>query len=384
MPVAAGASNLFLGRDTKVYLEKGSTIWEIPVLNGYAFNQTTNTSEVTLEEMSNLAGDSRRGRAMFNDSVSPTEWSFDVYARPYINAGVHRSVDEPLWASMAAGNATFTAGATPDLDAWSQGIALGATQLDIDFNDSNKVSLGTFNLYFVLGANTYGSANYAADGGTTIYKVANAVVNEVNIPFDANGITTLSWSGMGGTIEEVGTFDATGAITGGTTQTNNFVRSRFTALSATSSVSGSAVTYGITLTGGNITISNNVTFLTPEELGRVNQPIAHVTGTRSVSGSFSCYLDEATDGPVDLYEDLLGATDTVRNQFALDFYVGGKDPGGDLPVGPGLQFKIPQAHLEIPQMNPDDVVSLDVNFSGLPTTLGATDEIERITYVGIA
>ena len=379
MPVTAGNSNLFLGRDTKVYIQKGANIWEIPVLNGYAFNQSTNTSTVTLEEMSNLAGDSRRGQAIFNDSVSPAEWSFDVYARPFVASAIHRSVDEVLWACLAGSNAVFTP-ATPE---WSQAITYGAASMDIDFNDSNKVSLSTFDLVFVFGANTYGSSNYAADGSTTIYRVPNAVVNEANIPFDVNGITTISWSGMGGTIQEMTSFDASAAITAGMNQTNNFIRSRFTALGAVSSVSGSEVTYGITLTGGNITISNNINFLTPEELGRVNQPIAHVTGTRSVSGSFSAYLDETTNGPIDLYEDLVGATTAVRNQFALDFYIGGKNQAEDLPVGPGLQFKVPRAHLEIPSMNPDDVVSIDVNFTGLPSTLAATDEIERVSYVGV-
>ncbi|MEC7223030.1 MAG: tandem-95 repeat protein, partial [Verrucomicrobiota bacterium] len=49
------------------------------------------------------------------------------------------------------------------------------------------------------------------------------------------------------------------------------------------------------LNGGNVTISNNITFITPEELGIVNVPIGHVTGTRSVSGSFTCYLTDDTN-----------------------------------------------------------------------------------------
>lgn len=377
MPVTAGASNLFLSRDTKVFIQRGATMWQIPVLNGYAFNQSTNTSNVTVEEMSNLAGDSRRGQRVFNDSVSPAEWSFDVYVRPYIASAVHRAVDEVLWAGLSSGNSTFAAGT------WSQGITNEATKMDIDFDDSNKVALTTMDIFFVLGANDQTSLNYIADGSTTIYRIPNAVVNEANLPFDVNGITMTSWSGQGGTIEEVASLDASAAIVAGTTQTNNFIRSRFTALSATSAISGSSIEYGITLTGGNITISNNIEFLTPEELGRVNQPIAHTTGTRSVSGSFSCYLDEATNGPIDLYEDILAATSTVTNKFDLKLYVGGKDPGFDLPVGPGIQFSLPQAHLEVPQLNQDDIVSLDVNFTGLPTTLGATDEISKITLVGI-
>lgn len=381
MVIAAGSSTLYLGRDTKVFLKKGDDIWEIPVLNGYALNQSTNTSNVTLEEMANLAGDSRRGQKQFNDSVSPAEWSFDVYVRPYTtdfgSGTVHKSVDEPLWAHFSAGNPVYD-----DVTGeWTQAVTNTGTQMDIDFASSNKVALGTFELYFVYGAKNVLDDNFLADGETLIYRTSNAVVNEATIPLEVNGITMISWSGMGGTIEEVAAFDASGAIREGVDDTQNFIRSRFTALSAVSSVSGSSIAYGITLTGGSITISNNVSFLTPEELGKVNQPIAHVTGTRSVSGSFSAYMDEETDGPVDLYEDILGATTVVTNEFALDFYVGGK-AAGDLPVGPGIQFKIPQASLEIPQLNSDDVISLDVNFTGLPTTLGATDEIERVTYVG--
>ncbi len=62
MAIAAGTSNLYFSRDTKVYIAQGANIWEVPVLNGYAANQTTNTSEISLSEMSDSAGNSRRGR----------------------------------------------------------------------------------------------------------------------------------------------------------------------------------------------------------------------------------------------------------------------------------------------------------------------------------
>ena len=383
MPVAVGAENLFLGRDTKVFIKKGAVIWEIPVLNGYTFQQSTNTSEITLNEMARANGSTRRGKAVFNDSVSPTEWSFESYARPFIVNGVHRTTDEVLWANLFANNPILTTNSDKSLETWSQAVTFGATKIDFDAADSNYVSLGTVDIYFVFGANTVSSKNYTASGDTTIYMIPNAVVNEASITFEVEALTSINWSGMGGTIQELASFDATTAITGGTTATNNFIRSRFTALTATSSVSGSSVDYGITLTGGSITISNNITFLTPEEIGKVNQPFAHVTGTRSVSGSFMCYIDEATNGALDLYEDILGAVDADRNVFALNFYVGGKDGANDRPAGPGMQFKMLQAHLEVPTLNPDDVISLEVNFSALPTTLGATDEITSVTYVGV-
>lgn len=378
MPVTAGNTNLYLGRDTKVFIKQGANIWLIPVLNGYAFNQSTNTSEVTLNEMSDLAGNSRRGKKVFNDSVSPSDWSFTVYSRPFILATKHRSVDEVLWANFASASA-YTA-ATPG---WSAGLTLGAASMDVSFAASNKVALGTFEIYFVLGGTSVANNNFAADADTTIYRIQNAVVNEANINFESEGLVSIAWSGMGTTITEVTSFDASTAIVAGTASDTNFIRGRFTALKLVSAISGSSLEYSVILTGGSIALSNNITFITPEELGKVNRPVAHVTGTRSISGNFSCYLDEVTNGPIDLYEDILGATNTVTNSFAMDIYLGGKHATLDLPAGPGLQFKIPNAHLEVPQINPDDVISLDVSFSALPSTLGSTDEVSRISYVGI-
>lgn len=383
--MAVGDSNLFFSRHTKVFLKQGSNIWEIPVLNGYSFSQSTNSSTVTLQEMSNTAGDSRRGQAMFNDSLAPAEWSFDSYMRPTLVAGSPNNMfaaEEALWANFVGQN-SYTAGTK----AWSKGVTRSATALDFDFDDSNKSFLGTFDLYVVYGATADATAfqdyNYTASEKTTIYKIADCVVNEATVNFEIDGIATISWSGMGKLISELSTFDAQTAIKIGITNNNNLVRNRLTALSAVSSVSGSPVTYDIVLTGGSITLSNNITFLTPESLGIVNVPLEHVSGTRSITGNFTCYLDEKTNGSIDLYEDLIGATTAVTNAFALDFYIGGKDGGSDTPVAPGVQFKMGRCHLEVPAITNDDVIGLEVNFTALPTSISGTDEIEKIRYVGV-
>lgn len=373
--MAVGDSNLYFSRDTKVFLVKDSTIWEIPVLNGYSFSQSTNSSTITLSEMSDSSGASRRGQRVFNDSVSPSEWSFDVYVRPTLDTNV-KAVEEALWANFVAAN-TYSGGE------WTKAVTRDSSALDFDFADSNVSELGTFDLYFVLGGNQAGAGpqNYTASEVTTIYKIPGCVVNEATINFEVDGIAMASWSGMGGSIVEQAAFDASAAITTGLTSTSNYIRNRLTAMKAVSSVSGSSKTYAITLTGGSLTISNNISFLTPETIGIVNQPIGHVTGTRSVSGSFTCYLDEATNGSIDLLSDLQGALTTVTNSFALDFYIGGKDGANDAPVGPGVQFKMGQCHLEVPTINNDDVIALEVNFTALPTNISGTNEITKISYV---
>jgi hypothetical protein len=472
--MAVGDSNLFFNRDTKVYAVQAvgtSTfnVWEIPVLSGYSFSQSTNSSQITLNEMADATGRSRRGQRAFNDSLAPAEWSFDTYARPTL-ATVVRAPEEILWHSMfAETNYTATAGQTAGLPfgtgavlaagvvtltfttaasaggtyfkvgdpiavsgvtytnsspavtgtntfvvtavtnttvsyaapagttavtatsgkVASTAFATTATELDFFTTGSNKTRLGTFDLYFVLGANKAiqdGGTNgvFPASEATTIYKIANACVNEATLNFEIDGIATVSWSGMGKTISEVASVDFSAAgytlITNGVNSTSNMIRNRLTALNAVG-VTPNAKTYGVTLTGGSITISNNMSFLTPEVIGVVNQPLEHVTGTRSVSGSFTCYLDEATNGSIDLYQDLLGATTTVTNKFDLEFFVGGKGNTAGYPAAPGIMFEMGQCHLEIPTINIDDVIAFEVNFTALPTTISGTDELTKIRYV---
>jgi hypothetical protein len=457
--MAAGASNLFFGRNTKVYLQQGTTIWELPVLNGYSFSQSTNSSQITLNEMSDLTGRSRRGQRAFNDSLAPAEWSFDIYARPTVNTVV-RAPEEALWSSLfggsrynptsaAAGGVIPTAGSIPSagtvqltVPAASHGgnnfevgdlitvsgvtstgggspsgtftvtaattttvsyvpataptgtitlstpkivsttVTSTATETDFKPDSSNRSSLATFDLYFVLGGNVYGSANYANDENTTIYKVEGCVVNEATMNFEVDGIATISWSGMGTTISELSAYNASTAITTGLSATNNMIRNRLTAANIVG-VTPNAKTYSITLTGGSITISNNMTFLTPETLGVVNTAIGHVTGTRSVSGSFTCYADELTNGSIDLYQDLLGATTTVTNKFQVQLFVGGKNAAGTHPVAPGIMFDMGQCHLDVPTINNDDVIAFEVNFTALPTSISGTDELTKIRYVGV-
>ena len=59
------AEQLYFSRDTRMFLQFRNTtdntesagdlgkgaLWEIPILDGYSFSQTTNTSEITLNEM---------------------------------------------------------------------------------------------------------------------------------------------------------------------------------------------------------------------------------------------------------------------------------------------------------------------------------------------
>ena len=120
-----------------------------------------------------------------------------------------------------------------------------------------------------------------------------------------------------------------------------------------------------------------MTFLTPETLGVVNQPLGHVTGTRSVSGNFTCYLNTPSTGSssADLFEDIIEATDLITNSFDLAFVVGGS---GNTPR---MEINMNNCHLEVPTHSIDDIISLETTFHALPTSVDAVDEIDLV-FVG--
>ena len=411
-----------------MFLEFDSFVWEIPVLDGFSFSQATNSSEITLNEMESSAGVSRRGRRAFNDSLAPGEWSFSTYVRPFTAAGaaqgtgsadaaaeVH-AVEEVLWALMAGadnyGSSAYDKGG-------SAVLTPGGSNMTVGFGQSNVAQLSTFNLYFVLG-----------DANRTVMKLDGCVVGEASIDFDIDGIATIAWSGnaanvvdfTGSTITATSApaFNATtadgttiavgdvfldsdnghklqivtvkpgsGNVTLGSyvneaiTSTSNFIRNRLTVLTVTpttqdpdsDSVNELESSYSLTLTGGNVTISNNITFIVPEELGIVNVPIGHVTGTRNVSGSFTCYLTEdtgTTNASRDFFEDLRAITNVVTNSFGLVFKIGGA-------TGTGLELNMATSHVEIPTHSIEDVISLETNFQALPSTIDGTNEV-ALTY----
>jgi len=375
-------ATLQFSRNTKVYLEQGSNIWEIPVLDGYSFSQATNASEITLNEMSSSAGVSRRARQMFTDSYAPAEWSFSSYVRPNTDG----CVEEALWANFVAVN-----GYTSGTDTWTAGVTKSSPSTTFDFNDSNSTTLGIFNLYFVLGACGDADQNYTSgEGKYSIYKIENCVANTASIDFEIDGIATINWSGFGKIITEAASFNASTTIDTSTTSTSNFIRNRLTSLTVQADITivqsdGTTKVfpgadddgvYNVTLTGGNVTFENNITYLTPETLCTVNQPLEHVTGTRSISGNFTCYLDGTTGGSEDLFEDIIEATGTVTNSFALSFSIGGAN-------APKVVISMPQCYLEVPQHSIEDVISVDTTFHALPSTVSQTDEA-TIAYTGAA
>lgn len=427
------SDQLYFSRDTKMYVafkDHGGTYqaaFEVPILEGFGFSQANNTSEITLSEMESATGTSRRGRRLFNDSLAPAEWNCSTYVRPFKGAASgsdytateHHAVEEVLWAAMAGADHYDTATHHFESDKFKSGSTeatvtdSSAADLNVEFTHSNRANLNPIDLFFVMETNTT---------NPLVYKIVDAVVNEATINFEVDGIATIEWSGFGKDIKDV-TADTTVAGSApssslavgdvfldtaaanlfhiydgssfleakdeGTASTSNFIRNRVTSLTVTpadlTNFPGDGAgddRYNLTLTGGSITVSNNIEFLTPETLGSVNLPLENVTGARSITGTLNCYVvfNTSNNGgtSTDLFNDMK-ATDAlalVNNSFGLVINVGGTDT-----TKPRFKINMPKCHLEIPTHSIEDVLSFETNFHALGTDISSADEID-LSYFG--
>ena len=389
--------------------------FRIGVLDGYSFSQGSESTDVTITE----AGSSpSRGSKRFNDSLPPAEWSFGTYVRPFKHgtdswraSGVYDMCENILWSALAGTGLADASGAAVDTTSTA---ALGG---NVTFTNSNKHELLKINIYFVL--------------ENTTYRLNDAQIGTAEIDFSIDGIAQITWSGSATTIDQVTTAtedpskyiqlvrasDADDQTSGNTdtyTETYtyadstgpsdaNYLRNKLSSLylDVNSQGGGSASQglddreYDINITGGSITVENNVTYVTPETIGIVDKPIGSFTGARTISGSLTMYLDTKTNGSNQLLSDLAGATDLVSNSFDMSLlmgqsYTSSSFPGADRAdnahiagdfSAPGVEFFMPKCHLTVPSIEVGDLISVSLEFSAQGDTLLTTDEMS-VKYLG--
>jgi len=363
-----------LSRNAKLYVSYVGSSWdgigtnlvnantfEIPILDGFSFTQATGTQTVTLNESGTTPS---RGQRAFNTSLEAVEVSFSTYIRPFTdaaNSDQHNCTEAVLWNALVSGTRS-------DNTIANGGIEADSDNFTISTADSNVNQVKKLQAYFHF------------SGSNLTYKLTDMCMDSVTIDFDIDGIATANWTGYATTVTEVG---ATYPDTSGTDYVPantdaDFILNRLSTLSAVSSVSGSAKTYTFPITGGSFTYSNNISYTIPEELGKVNDPVDHFTGTRSITGSLTAYLDTTSLETETLYDDMLtdinSTTPEITNDFDIDLKIGGA-------TAPYMQLNIDQAHFELPSIDVADVVGVTINFTGLESSLGSDDEM-TIEYVG--
>lgn len=325
--------------------------FEIQVQDGFSFSQSAGNETVTLSEGGAAPV---RGQRSFNTTLDPVDFSFTTYMRP-ADGGVNITAEESiLWNAMFSKDPI--GGVAP---AWSE--AVGAATLTLA--NSNAHQLQAFGLIIVVDGTTFAIDNCALDSAT--------------VDFGLEAIASIQWSGKGTALRQLAAVTIAGTtLTGGfagafkaKNTTAPYIANKLSTLTLEDGISGSgANAYTIALTGGSLTISNNLSYLTPANLGQVNSPVTYFTGTRSITGSINAYLRAGALNSAGLLSTMLaGASTDVDPKYRIQIEVG----GAASPTR--VEFEMPAAVLSIPTINTEQVVSATINFTAQGFTGGNMD-----------
>ena len=376
-----------------------SNTWKLEVLAGFAASSSAATQDITSLE-SGLNPD--RSQQRFLTAVNPVEWNFQVYLRPTgvvtgaaangstagttTSGNVKPTADWFMW-QLLASNTPPTTG-TVDQSVWVTGGKLNTTNTAASTGaSSTRANYATMpdnqHLYFKL--------------DNVIYQVANATINQAVLDAGIDSIATVTWSGMGVSLLELTNVPRNNAVAvfggilnngstvtananaaaltvaaayhpyntmnvAGSIATNSFIKNRLSAITFNYTVpGGSTNTYTFPVTALSLTYNNNMTYLTPEQLSTLNNPIGQFTGTRSITGSTTMYLRGANGDSAQFLRDILADTRTSTAQFAnANLIVGGT-------TSPYVSFFMPATQFDFPALNIEDIITTSVNFMAQET-----------------
>ena len=232
-----------------------------------------------------------------------------------------------------------------------------------------------------------------------VYQVDKATVNSASVDAGIEDIAAVTWSGFGTVMKElvgaprdiaIATFGGiknSGAVAtansnahaltaasayhpfntmnvAGTVTTNAFIKNRLSAIEfhhkASATASDEKFTFPVT--SMNIEYTNNITYLTPEQISALNEPIGQFSGTRSVTGTTTMYL---RTGDLESAGFLRNISEDARTNSAqtsnANVIIGGA-------TAPYVAFQMDAAQFSFPAVQTEDVISMSVDFMAQETT----------------
>ena len=378
--------------------------WKLEVLAGFAVTSSAATQDITSLE-SGITPD--RSQQRFNTAINPVDWNFQVYLRPTgITSGgtapasgggtnqtgnVMPVADWFMWQALVS-NTSPSSGTTYQSTWKSPGRLLTTNNAQSSGSHSSRSNFSTAtqnHMYFKL--------------DNVIYQVSNATVNQATVDAGIEEIATVTWAGFGTTMKEltgvfrdnaISCFGGTNnlgtvktaksnvteliANTGpsympfnqmnvnGTVGTNSFIKNRLSQIEfhhkASATASDEKFTFPVTAL--SFDYNNNITYLTPEEMSALNEPIGQFTGTRAVTGSATMYLRTGDLESAGFLRNISEDSRTSSAQTSNANLIVGGTTSGD----PYVAFQLDACQFEFPSVATEDVVSMSVNFVGQETT----------------
>ena len=379
--------------------------WKLEVLAGFAATSSSATQDITsLESGTNPD----RSQQRFNTAINPVDWNFQVYLRPTgvvtgaaadtTDAGTTQTgnvkpvADWFMWQSLVSN--TKVADGTTEQSVWATGGKLETTNVAASAGaHSSRTNFATAvenHLYFKL--------------DNVVYQVSNATVNQATVDAGIEEIATVTWAGFGTTLKELTSTQRDNAISvfggvlndgstvtansnasehsvtahyhpfnqmnvAGTIGTNSFIKNRLSAIEfhhqASATASDEKFTFPVTAV--SFDYNNNITYLTPEELASLNEPIGQFTGSRAVTGSATMYLRAGDLESAGFLRNIAEDSRTSSAQTSnANLIIGGT-------TAPYVAFQLDAVQFEFPALAVEDVISMTVNFVAQESTANKGD-----------
>lgn len=379
--------------------------WKLEVLAGFAATSTSATQDITSLESGTTPD---RSQQRFNTAINPVDWNLQVYLRPTgvvtgaaadtTDAGTTQTgnvkpvADWFMWQSLISNTAVASGAAEQSV--WESGGKLRTTNVAAgtgSHSTRSNFSTATENhLYFKM--------------DNVIYQVSNATVNQATVDAGIEEIATVTWTGFGTTLRELTGTQRNNAVSvfggvlndgtsvtansnvseatvtaayhpfnqmnvAGSIGTNSFIKNRLSAIEFhhQPSATGSDVKYVFPVTALSFDYNNNITYLTPEELANLNEPIGQFTGSRAVTGSATMYLRAGDTESAQFLRNIQNDSRTASAQTSnANLIIGGT-------TAPYVAFQLDAVQFEFPALAVEDVISMSVNFVAQETTANKGD-----------
>lgn len=327
----------------------------------YAFNNTTGQATITIG-----------GTAMTYAGVSVGDW--------VVIAGLVQATDATILNSSAKVTALSATSITLDLaNPKASGAAIaGITISGLKFFKSAWAPVATTYSIATTGGSNLNQLQkfgiiFVVDNA--VYVIDNCAMNQATIDFGLDAIAMVAWTGQGTKLTQ-STVITPATLAAGSTPKNidaQFITNKLSTvtLSLVNAIGAATAgtNYAVALTGGSITINNNITYITPANIGVVNVPATYYTGTRSITGTVNAYLKtgvgEQSTGQL-LADMLAAASATVEPMATMSIAVGGGTNATKVVLD------MPAISMTIPSIDVQQVVSTAINFTAGGSTPNST------------
>lgn len=326
----------------------------------YSFSNTTGQGTVTIS-----------GTSLTYVGLAVGDW--------VVIGGLSHATDGTVLNSSAVVTAVSTSAVSLDLAAPKAGTITSITAGTVKFYKSAWAAVNSSYSVVTTGGSNVNQLQkfgliFVVDNA--VYVLDNCAMNQATIDFGLDGIATVAWTGQATTLKQ-STAITPATLTSGAKAKNTdakFITNKLSTVSLSLvNAIGSATagtSYAVALTGGSITINNNINYITPANLGVVNTPVTYYTGTRAISGTLNAYLKTGSGvgSTGQLLADMLAAASTTIEPMAtLSISIGGGANATKVVV------EMPAVSITIPSVDVQAVVSTAINFTAagyVPSTTG--------------